>query len=81
MKHHYQDIVRALTARKEELAEKIMLQSISAGAMRGYTEYQLQKSRQDIMYNLEFLAEALNLESDSLWQDYTSWLKLLLVSL
>lgn len=81
MKHHYQDIVRALTERKEELAEKIMLQSISAGAMRGYTEYQQQKSRQDILYNLEFLAEALNLESDSLWQDYTSWLKLLLVSL
>jgi MerR family transcriptional regulator, light-induced transcriptional regulator len=81
MNHQHQEIVNALTVRQSELAEKIMQRGMATEAMRKYSDYQLQKSKQDIIYNLEYLAQALHLESDSLWEDYTRWLKFLLLSL
>ncbi len=76
-----EEAVNILNTRKAELAEAIMQSSVKDDSIRNYTPYQKQKCLQDINYNLQYLSEALLLNSDSLWEDYIRWLKFLLLSL
>ncbi|HQQ68024.1 MAG TPA: cobalamin-dependent protein [Candidatus Cloacimonadota bacterium] len=77
----YEEAVSILSTRKSELADAIMQSSVKDESIRNYTPYQKQKCLQDINYNLQYLSEALQLNSDSLWEDYIRWLKFLLLSL
>ena len=75
-----QESADAITAKRIEIMQEIIEASNFAVSSR-YNSYQLQKCREDTLYNLQFLVEALIMESDSLWKEYIRWLKFLLLSL
>lgn len=75
-----QESADAITAKRIEIMEEI-IEASNFAVSSGYNSYQLQKCREDTLYNLQFLVEALIMESDSLWKEYIRWLKFLLLSL
>lgn len=64
----------------EQLAERIMQRSGIYLNMR-YNQYQKDKCYQDTLYNLQYLAETLIMESPTVWENYIHWLAKLLGSL
>ncbi len=76
----YQKAVEHIHANRERLTETVMQRS-GIYLNEHYTRYQVDKCRQDTIYNLQYLAESLMLSSPSLWENYVQWLGKLLGSL
>lgn len=74
---------REIAARAEELSEKILrLQAEKQPDLeRRYGQVDMETCRQDIRYHLAYLAEAVSLGSEPLFEEYIAWVKSLLSSL
>lgn len=81
MQHHnYMEAAEYIKSQREHIAERIM-QEGGIYLYQDYTGYQIDKCRQDTLYNLQYLAESLMIESTGLWENYIIWLRILLSSL
>jgi len=69
--------------KKSALAEKILEKQIgrSPELKSQYKKIDIQKCHQDIVYHLSYLAEAVALDSEILFLEYTRWLKHLFLGL
>ncbi len=79
----YAESIRIIQMKKNELAERIFQLQMQRNLRldEGYTPYQKSKCLQDALYNLEYIAESLSMDSDEIWINYLNWLKTLLITL
>ena len=78
--HKYLEAAEYIDSQREHIAERIM-QDGGIYLYKDYSKYQIDKCRQDTLYNLQYLAEAMRIESPRLWDNYVIWLRTLLSSL
>jgi len=82
-KKQRKDIRDIIQNKKEILAENILERQIKDSPELGkqYRKIDMQKCRQDIIYHLSYLSEALALNSEVLFLEYAHWLKHLFLGL
>lgn len=60
--HKYLEAAEYIDSQREHIAERIM-QDGGIYLYKDYSKYQIDKCRQDTLYNLQYLAEAMRIES------------------
>lgn len=73
-------VAAELESRQDELVAYVLERQfeLQPGLAESYDDRQMQHCRQDVAYNLSYLAQAIQFNSSKIFLDYTAWLNALL---